>query len=185
MLHIKSRSAVLCACAAILLSVASLPTIAAADEELSISFADPAWDGKRIPKGQQCKKFGGNGATPALKVSNIPADANAIIVEFNDNSFAKLSSNGGHGKVGWRIAGGGEAVLKSVPGGTDDLPEGTWLVKKNRATGGWYSPGYLPPCSGGSGNTYVGVVKAVKIPEGGDAGDAIVLAEGKFTLGRY
>ena len=154
-----------------------------AEEELTVEFSDPAWNGNKIPKGQQCKKFKGNGATPALKVSNIPAGANAIIVEFNDASFNKLSYDGGHGKVGWKIAaGGGEAMLKPVPGGTDDLPEGTWLVKKNRATGAWTSPGYLPPCSGGRGNTYKAEVIAVRM-DGDDIAEE--LAEGEITLGNY
>ena len=153
-----------------------------AEAELAVEFADPAWDGNKIPPGQHCKKFGGNGSTPALKVSNIPAGANAIIVEFNDASYHKLSSDGGHGKVGWKVEGGGEAVLKSVPGGTDELPDGTWLVKKNRAKGAWRSPGYLPPCSGGRGNKYVAVVKAVRMA-GGDVAEE--LAEGEITLGKY
>ena len=59
--------------------------------DLKVSFADAAWDGKRVPKAQQCSKFGGNGATPALNVENIPAGANAIIVEFNDRSYQPLS----------------------------------------------------------------------------------------------
>ena len=46
------------------------------------------------------------------------------------------------------------------------------------ATGAWKSPGYLPPCSGGRGNRYVAVVKAV------DA-DRKVLAKAKIKLGRY
>lgn len=153
-----------------------------ADAELTVEFVDPAWDGNRIPKGQQCKKFKGNGSTPALRVSNIPKGANAIIVEFNDASFSRLSNNGGHGKIGWKIEGGGETVLTPVPGGTDNLPEGTWLVKKNRATGAWSSPGYLPPCSGGQGNKYVAVVIAVRM-----AGDDVAeeLAEVDITLGRF
>ena len=58
--------------------------------------------------------------------------------------------------------GAGEAELVAVPGGTKKMPDGVWLVKKNRATGGWYSKGYLPPCSGGKGNRYVADVLAVK-----------------------
>ena len=33
-------------------------------EELIVEFADSAWDGVTIPKGQHCKKFGGDGSTP-------------------------------------------------------------------------------------------------------------------------
>ena len=146
--------------------------------KLQVSFADPSWTGKKIPKGQHCKKFGGNGATPELTVSGIPEGATAILVEFNDASYQPLSSRGGHGIVGFEHAGGGEAVLPPVPGGTRETPAGTWIEKKNRATGAWTSPGYLPPCSGGRGNRYFAVVKAV------DA-NGKVLAKAKITIGRY
>ena len=146
--------------------------------KLQVSFADSSWTGKKIPKGQHCKKFGGEGSTPELKVSGIPEGTTAIFVEFNDASFQPLSSRGGHGIVGFEYAGGDEAVLPSVPGGTEETPAGTWIEKKNRATGAWKSPGYLPPCSGGRGNRYVAVVKAV------DA-DRKVLAKAKIKLGRY
>ena len=146
--------------------------------ELQVSFADPSWTGKKIPKGQHCKKFGGEGSTPELKVSGIPEGATAIRVEFNDASFQPLSSRGGHGIVGFEYAGGGESVLPPVQGGTDETPAGTWIEKKNRATGAWKSPGYLPPCSGGRGNRYFAVVKAI------DANKK-VLAKTKIKLGRY
>ena len=151
---------------------------------LEVSFADPAWDGKKIPKGQQCTKFGGKGVTPALQVKNIPAGANAIIVEFNDRNYQPLSWNGGHGKIGFRIAeGSGSALLPSVPGETDDLPEGSFVEKRNRATGDYARPGYLPPCSGGRGHGYFAEVKAVKKIEGKKKPE--VLAKAKIKLGRY
>lgn len=155
----------------------------AAAAELSVSFADPAWTGEKIPPGQHCKKFGGDGATPPLIVAGIPAEANAIIVEFNDKSYQPLSRNGGHGIIGFLIEpGAGEAVLPAVPGGTSDMPEGVWLEKKNRATGAWRSPGYLPPCSGGRGNRYEAEVYAVVRDADGDYEE---IAEGEITLGRY
>ncbi len=155
---------------------------AMADDDLIVAFADPAWTGDRIPDGQHCKKFGGEGATPPLKVSGIPAQANAIVVEFNDRSYQPLSSGGGHGKIGFVIEPGvGEAVLPAVPGGTKTMPEGAWLEKKNRATGAWSSPGYLPPCSGGRGNVYEAKVFAVVR----DGDDYDKIAEGKIRLGKY
>ena len=151
--------------------------------QLKVSFADPAWTGKAIPQGQHCQLFGGKGATPALKVENIPAGANAIIVEFNDLSFAPLSNDGGHGKIGYWVK-GSSAVLISTPGETDKLPEGTFIESRARATGQYASPGYLPPCSGGKGNTYVAEVKAVfKSQNDKDANK--LLATGKITLGSY
>ena len=153
-----------------------------ADGDLIVEFADRAWTGVRIPDGQHCKKFGGNGATPPLKVSGIPAKANAIVVEFNDRSYSPLSSDGGHGKIGFVIEPGvGEVVLPAVPGGTKTMPEGVWLEKKNRAKGDWFSAGYLPPCSGGRGNVYEAEIYAVV--RDGDGYDEV--AEGKIRLGEY
>ena len=160
---------------AMILAMMTGPAFAA---ELQVSFADSSWTGKKIPKGQHCEKFGGNGATPELKVSGIPKGTTAIFVEFNDASYQPLSNRGGHGIVGFEYTGGGESVLPPVPGGTEETPAGTWIEKKNRATGAWKSPGYLPPCSGGRGNRYFAVVKAVDT-------DKKVLAKAKIKLGRY
>ena len=156
--------------------MASVGTVHAASME--VSFADPAWTGSKVPAGQHCKKFGGNGATPPLSVSGVPEGTTAILVEFNDASNQRLRSRGGHGIVGFEHSGGTQAVLPSVPGGTEQTPAGTWIEKKNRATGAWESPGYLPPCSGGRGNFYFAVVKAV------DA-DRKVLGTAEIDLGRY
>ena len=165
------------ACIVVVMSLAIIagPAFAA---KLQVGFADSSWTGKKLPKGQLCKKFGGNGSTPELTVSGIPEGTTAILVEFNDASYQPLSTRGGHGIVGFEYAGDGEAVLPPVPGGTEETVAGTWIEKKNRATGAWKSPGYLPPCSGGRGNRYFAVVKAV------DA-DKKVLAKAKIKLGRY
>ena len=165
-------------------AVALLPVVASA-ADMTVVFADPAWTGDQIPEGQHCKKFGGNAATPPLTVSGIPAGANAIVVEFNDKSYNKLSRDGGHGKVGFLVPDGEtEVTLIAVPGGTDALPGGTWLVKKNRAKGAWRSDGYLPPCSGGQRNTYAADVIAVVV----DLATMEVqeeLAETTIKLGKY
>jgi hypothetical protein len=152
-------------------------------DDLSVTFADPAWNGNRIPAGQHCTKFGGRGATPAFTVEGIPAEADAIVVEYNDRSYHPLSYGGGHGKIGYDITPGvGKATLPSVPGEkADGLPAGTWVVRRNRATGDYARPGYLPPCSGGRGNTYFAEVIAVKK----DGDDYDELASTKITLGRY
>ena len=160
----------------------AVPGALAAD--LEVSFTDPAWDGKKIPAGQQCTKFGGTGATPALQVGNIPDGANAIIVEFNDRDYQPLSWNGGHGKIGfWISEGSNSALLPSVPGEAKELPEGSFVEKRNRATGDYARPGYLPPCSGGRGHSYFAEVKAVKKIEGEKKPK--VLGKAKIKLGRY
>ena len=152
--------------------------------KLTVSFADAAWDGKAVPKGQQCSKFSGAGGTPALIVDGVPEGANAIIVEFNDRSYAPLSANGGHGKIGFWVKGGGAATLASVPGEKSELPEGSFLEARNRATGSFARPGYLPPCSGGKGNAYFAEVKAVYKGKT-EAEKGKLLAVGAIELGRY
>ena len=150
---------------------------------LEVAFAGGGWDGATIPPGQHCRKFGGEGATPPLAVRGIPEGANAVVVAFNDESYQPLSYDGGHGKVGFWTS-GGEASLPAVPGNTASLPEGTFLEAKNRATGDWASPGYLPPCSGGQGNLYSAVVEAGHKDEAA-GGTFKPLAIGRIVLGRY
>lgn len=168
--------------AALIVAGLTWSTVPVQAGDLTVEFADPAWTGGKIPSGQHCKKFGGKGATPPLKVTGIPAEANAIVVEFNDKSYQQLSYDGGHGKIGFHITpGAGTATLPAVPGGTSDMPDGVWLVKKNRARGAWSSPGYLPPCSGGKNNKYAAELFAV-VKDGDDYEE---IAEGEITLGRY
>lgn len=149
---------------------------------LKVSFADASWDGKSVPSGQECSRYGGHGATPALVVSNIPAGANAIIVSFNDASYQPLSTDGGHGKIGFWIDGGGTKTLPSVPGGSDAMPEGAFVEAKNRARGN--TPGYLPPCSGGRGNSYFADVMAVYKAKN-ESEPSKLLGEGRIELGKY
>ncbi|MCF8482240.1 MAG: hypothetical protein K9H25_17585 [Rhodospirillum sp.] len=142
-----------------------------------MTFADSAWGGGAVPSGQHCSKFGGHGATPGLTVGGIPGGTTEIQVEFNDASYAPLSSNGGHGKVAFTVS-GSTATLPSVPGETATMPSGVRLVSKNRAQGDFAVPGYLPPCSGGAGNTYFAVLKALD-------SQGKVLGSGRITLGTY
>ncbi len=151
---------------------------------LKVSFADSAWNGDTIPDGQQCTKFYGEGGTPSLRVENIPAGANAIIVEFNDRDYPPLSEDGGHGKIGfWVTEGSNSAVLPPVPGETDSLPKGSFVEEPNQATGSYATDGYLPPCSGGNDHAYFAVVKAVRKMKG--EGKPKVLATTKIELGSY
>jgi len=173
--------------AAVLLTACQTTTYKPVSEKLpvlTVSFADTAWDGKTVPKGQQCNKFGGSGATPSLVVEGIPAEANAIIVEFNDASYMELSTDGGHGKIGFWVDGAGKAVLASVKGHTDKLPDGTFVEKRNRASGSYATPGYLPPCSGGAGNSYFANVKAVYKAKS-EKEKSKLFATGTIQLGKY
>lgn len=152
---------------------------------LTLSFADDAWDGKKIPRGQQCQRFGGKSpGTPRLSVKNIPAGANALVMEYSDLSYSPMN-NGGHGKIGYRIAEGtSETVIPSVPGHTFDLPKDFFLVKAHASPSWDLAGAYLPPCSGGGGNTYQVKVKAVR-QASPDAKDYELLASADLTLGKY
>jgi hypothetical protein len=146
---------------------------------MSVAFADAAWTCDKVPDKQWCKKFGGSGATPAMTVNNVPSGTTAIDVSFNDETYQPMN-NGGHGSVRFPVQSGATtANLQSVPGETDDLPAGVTSAKGHigkdySGTGG----AYLPPCSGGMGNTYSATVKAL------DSAGA-TLGESRIVLAKY
>jgi len=148
----------------------------AAMADMSVSLLAP-WDGKSIPDGQQCTLHGGNGATPPMKVSGLPSGTVAILVEYDDASYEPLSKDGGHGSLIYP-AKGDSADLPSVPALSDQLPHGVTVHKPARGTGKYASKGYLPPCSGGNGNTYTATLKAI-----GD--DGKMIEETTVTMGKY
>jgi len=135
------------------------------------------WDGVNVPKGQHCQLLQGEGSTPPMTLTGLPAGTVAVHLEFNDLTYTPLSTDGGHGIIGIRVT-GPDADLPSVPAMTDVLPEPAFVVKKARAPSPYNSDGYLPPCSGGRGNEYSVTVKAV------DAADA-VLEQVTLPMGRY
>ncbi len=162
--------------AATALLMFSVPAFAQAD--FSARFADPAWDGVTVPAGQHCPLQGGTGATPAIDVSGLPAGTTQINLSFNDESYEPMD-HGGHGVIGFTISQGAtEASLASVPGATVELPEGVSIAVANKTSGDFTTPGYMPPCSGGRGNTYSVDVIAV------DAGGA-ELAKQRLSMGKY
>lgn len=164
-----------------LVFAAALPSgvALAQDATLAITFADAAWTGETVPEGQQCPLQGGTGATPALHIANVPADTASIEVAFNDETYTPMD-DGGHGVLSFAVTlENFEVDLPSVPGNTaDSLPEGVTVAKAARGEGDYASPGYLPPCSGGQGNTYTATVSA-------RAADDRVLGQGTITLGTY
>lgn len=172
---VRTTSALLCGLALI------APFALADGGTLEAAFTDPRWDGETVPTGAQCQKFGGSEGSPALRVGNIPAAANALVLEFSDRSYAPMD-NGGHGKLGYAIEPGtGEVTVPSAPPHTTDLPDGFWTVAEHGAPR-WDTAGaYLPPCSGGKGNSYWLAVRAV-IREG----DALTeVARTTLEMGRY
>lgn len=149
-----------------------------AQADFSASFADPAWDGVTVPSGQHCPLQDGNGATPPINVSGIPAGTTQINLSFNDESFEAMN-NGGHGVIGFAVdEGATEASLAAVPGATEELPEGVSIAVANKTSGNFLTPGYMPPCSGGRGNSYSVDVIAV------DASGA-ELARQRLPMGKY
>ncbi len=152
--------------------------------KLSANLSDSQWKGGLIPPGQQCKKFGGQGASPAITVANIPETAEAVIVEFSDRSWFPMN-HGGHGKLGISLNPGQQTItIPSVPGESLVLPnERLFIFHAHR--GGRGQPGaYLPPCSGGRGNQYFADIKAVR-KLNLEQETAELLAEESLFLGSY
>ncbi|MFZ5341890.1 MAG: hypothetical protein ACOZBL_05135 [Patescibacteria group bacterium] len=151
--------------------------------QFSVSLADPAWNGKSVPSGQQCLRFGGkNPMTPALSVKNLPPEANGLIMEYSDRTYSPMD-RGGHGKIAYLApAGQKDFSVPSIQAQVKTVPEG-FVSISNSKSGGWDTDGaYLPPCSGGKGNSYVIDVWAVKIT--GDKvekiGDKVVVKLGYY-----
>ena len=153
--------------------------------QLSLSFTDPSWDGVNVPDGQQCRQFGGKEVgTPELKVTGIPAVADALVVEYTDRSWGPV---GAHGKIGYHIEPGTEAaVIPSIPGHSFELPEGFYLVAEHLAPH-WDAAGaYLPPCSGagGVGHRYYATVNAI-VKAKSDGGKALLVGKSTIEMGKF
>ncbi|WP_420006532.1 hypothetical protein [Arenibacterium sp. LLYu02] len=144
--------------------------------EMSITL-EGGWNGKSVPKGQHCTLFGGKGATPPMEVTGLPSNTAWVYVEYNDRDYRPLSKNGGHGVIGYP-ANGSSLDLYSVPGLVDKLPGKARVISAARGTGDYASKGYMPPCSGGRGNRYFAIVKAV-------SANGKILEEQKVEIGRY
>ena len=152
----------------------------AATSNLQISFGENSgWNGKTIPADQLCEKFGGKGSTPPLYVQNIPQGAYQLRVLFNDETYAPMS-NGGHGIIRFSVPAGSQSLtLHQLQGEIDLALSGVVVEQKHLATD-WSGTGgaYLPPCSGGSGNTYS--VKIQALDENNN-----ITSEGRIILGIY
>ncbi len=157
-------------------------TVEGGPAKLDVSFTGNGWDGETVPDGQHCSKYGGDGETPPMRVRQLPGRTDLIVVAFNDRDYQRLSHDGGHGKIGFPVEQEADSVeLPAVPGGRAELPGDPYVVAKNRATGDYAQPGYLPPCSGGRGNDYFAVVKAFDT----DSDPNLLLAKATVELGSY
>jgi hypothetical protein len=150
--------------------------------KMTVAFTAAPWDGKTVPADQVCSRYGGKASTPAMKVTGIPTEANAIIVEYNDRNYSPLSYDGGHGKIGYWTNGATSLDLQSVAAESDDMSGNAFVEQRHR--GRMQVSGYLPPCSGGRGNAYFAEVKAVyKAKAEGE--ESKLLAVGHIELGKY
>lgn len=150
---------------------------------LQARLSQPGWDGRHIPVGQQCPRFGGHGATPQLAVSAIPAGTQALVLAFSDRDYPPMD-HGGHGVIGYHLAPGTTAVrVPRVPGNSFNLPTGFFLVHAQANPGYDTRGAYLPPCSGGRNHLYTVTVEAVTL-NGAGLPDR-VLGKTVIDLGRY
>lgn len=167
---------------ALFLGVA-FPALAQEASSLTVTFADESWNGSKVPYSGVCSANGGKNFTPPISVANVPADANAIIVEYSDRTYTP-HNNGGHGKIGyWIEPGKGSATLPAIEGDTRKLGDGAWVEGDNFDTRQG-ARGYLGPCSGGRGNLYEADLKAVIKSKDG-SGETRVLSKGQIRLGYF
>jgi phosphatidylethanolamine-binding protein (PEBP) family uncharacterized protein len=128
---------------------------------MNVEFSDSKWDGKIIPKAEVCKWAGGNGSTPELSISNIPSGTEKLIVLFNDKTYTKMD-NGGHGQIGINISANQTNItIPSIQGETKIMPNNMFIHKEHIGLKRGKAGAYLPPCSGGKGNTYSATIKAL------------------------
>ena len=153
--------------------------------ELQVAFADPEWGGDALPEGMWCDRYdGSNAMSPSLLVAGVPTDANAIVVNFNDEMVFFLDEGGGHGAIGFWVQPAAEIRLPSVPPNTRELGAEIFVEHGPLIPFGIMGRGYLPPCSGGMGNLYSAEVLAVFKSED-DPSENRLLARGYIALGHY
>lgn len=140
------------------------------------------WDGKQVPAGQQCQKFGGKQpATPRIEVSGLPATTNLILLEYSDRSYQPMN-HGGHGRMAFAIHQPGKnLIIPSVLGHRFSLPSGFMIVEPHRNPKWDQAGAYMPPCSGGKGHDYYVTVTALHF----DGNQATSLAKTVIELGKY
>ena len=91
----------------------------------------------------------------------------------------------GHGKIGFLISEGTkEAVIPSIPGHSFNLPNDFFIIQEHQASSFDTAGAYMPPCSGGIGNSYYVTVKAVMLISEEDK-TYTLLGQGILELGKY
>ena len=128
---------------------------------MDVKFNDAAWNGRKIPEGQQCLNYDGkNPATPSMTVSNIPMGAESLVFVYNDVSNKRMQ-HGGHGIVEFNLPEGAtSAEIPRVFGHTYEVPVGIEMVAEYRSRTGEAGGAYKPPCTGGKNHLYTVDVQA-------------------------
>lgn len=165
---------------AMFVSVVLLSSLSLSASELSAKFVDSIWNTKEVPKSEVCSNFNDKaGSTPSIALSNIPVKATKIVLAFSDETFQGMR-DGGHGVLAYKIAKNTSSVtIPSVKGETFDLPANfTSEIKHRGEKFGKKEGAYLAPCSGGKGNTYSVLIKAV-----GENDE--ILGQTSLTLGTF
>ena len=158
-------------------ALACMPALA---NDFGAMVTDLRWRDQNVPEGQQCRRDGGQGASPRLVIGRLPEGTNRIVVEFSDRTDKQLN-NGGQGRIGLKVSEGATGVIfPSIPGHTFELPsDRMYLIEAHR---GDDEPGaYLPPCSGGMMHLYTVRVMAARE----EGGQSTVLATEDLILGYY
>lgn len=159
----------------------SLLYISSHSSAMEATIEGNSWNGKIIPKGQQCNRFGGDATTPPITIKNLPKDANFIVMSYNDINAASMN-NGGHGILGYAVnQSKGSINIPKVPGHTFDLPRGFNSIQPHLAPN-WDTAGsYMPPCSGGGGHNYTVKIEAFAINQQ----EIKLLDTSIISLGKY
>lgn len=159
----------------------------ASHDKLKVEFAAKSgWNERVVPGTALCHREQGiSGATPTLHVTNIPAGANALIVEFNVENRHNLSYDGALGKVGFYHQGSEEAWLLPVKGETKTLPDYAFSAALHRVESIEATP-YFPPCRIlGVDLDYFALIYAVQIDDFEAPENRRILASGRIRLGKH
>jgi hypothetical protein len=130
---------------------------------IDAQLSEAKWDGKSIPEGQQCQKFGGvKPSTPKLLVTRIPEGTDALLIEYSDRDYKNMN-NGGHGKMRFNLNSSANRVsVPRVLGHSFELPDNFTMISPHLSPI-WDKEGaYMPPCSGGRDHAYYVTIRAMK-----------------------
>lgn len=176
-----------------LFGCASYPQYPDADT-LDVSFIQPSdwgrgsWFSVYFPASQLCHAEGGQGKTPALFVSDIPDEANLLLLEINEITNPAYAQNGGLGVIGFYHKENEDThVLLPVSGEQVTLPEKERLYafkEKSSRVNSSKAFAYHPPCTHNKTGEFSATVKAVRRTGAFDTQTTEVLAIGTIYLGK-